>query len=236
MPLTWTKSPLLVIASLLCLSSATLAASVPIRNLAVDVGHSLIASGAISASGKTEFSYNLLLAQSLAEQLRLRGLQPFLIGDQGNISTLSQRTLLAAGQQLFISIHHDSVQPQYLAHAARFHGYALFVSHKNPYPLASLACARQIAQALQRNHETPTLHHAEPIPGENRPLADAKLGIYWFDDLVVLRTASQPAVLIENGVIVNPNEEARIARKEVRTAHAAAIAEGVSQCLTWDSR
>jgi N-acetylmuramoyl-L-alanine amidase len=190
-----------------------------------------MAPGAISASGKTEFSYNLALARELARQLQTLNLTPHLIGDQGDISLLTQRTRLARGLQLFISIHHDSVQPQYLAQARRFHGYALFVSHKNPYPAQSLACADKIARALQAIGETPTTHHAEAIAGENRPWADQALGIYWFDDLVVLKSASQPAVLIENGVIVNPDEEARIARPEIRAVHAAALARGIAQCV-----
>ena len=54
---------------------------------------------------------------------------------------------------------------------------------------------------------TPTLHHAETIPGERREVLDKKLGIYRFDDLVVLKSARMPAVLVEAGVIVNRNEE-----------------------------
>lgn len=33
----------------------------------------------------------------------------------------------------------------------------------------------------------PSLHHAEPIHGENRELLDTTLGIYRFDDLTVLK-------------------------------------------------
>ncbi|WP_159877946.1 N-acetylmuramoyl-L-alanine amidase [Aquitalea denitrificans] len=201
-----------------------------IQSVAVDIGHSLQASGARSASGQTEFSFNRRAGLLLAEQLRERGLEVSVIGVEGNITQLSERTRLAQGRQLLLSVHHDSVQPQYLGEAGRFHGYSLFVSRKNPFAELSLACARQIALSLQESGERPTLHHAEPIAGENRPLADAALGIYWFDDLVVLKTATQPAVLIEHGVIVNAAEEQRLARPAVTVMLARAIAAGAARC------
>ena len=53
----------------------------------------------------------------------------------------------------------------------------------------------------------PSLHHAELIPGEGRPLLNPYLGLYRFDGLAVLRTATMPAALLEAGIIVNPAEE-----------------------------
>jgi hypothetical protein len=42
----------------------------------------------------------------------------------------------------------------------------------------------------------PSLYHAEPIPGES-PFADRTNGVHYYDNLVVLHTATQPAVLLE---------------------------------------
>lgn len=201
-----------------------------VQTVAVDIGHSLQASGARSASGQTEFSFNRRMGLLLAAQLREHGLDVLLIGAEGNITQLTERTRLAQGRQLLLSVHHDSVQPQYLPEAGRFRGYSLFVSRKNPFAMLSLACARQIALSLQQAGERPSLHHAEAIAGENRPLADAALGIYWFDDLVVLKTATQPAVLVEHGVIVNPAEEARLSRPDVVLKLASAVAAGAARC------
>ena len=53
----------------------------------------------------------------------------------------------------------------------------------------------------------PSLYHAEPIPGESKPFADRTNGVHYYDNLVVLHTATQPAVLFEAGVIVNRAEE-----------------------------
>ena len=77
----------------------------------------------------------------------------------------------------------------------------------------------------------PSLYHAEPIAGENRPLLDRRLGVHRFDGLAVLKTATMPAVLVEAGVIVNPDDEARVARPDTIERMARAISDGVHACL-----
>ncbi|KAF0811935.1 hypothetical protein IGB42_03477 [Andreprevotia sp. IGB-42] len=208
-----------------------LASAVAAPLLAVDVGHSRNKPGATSASGKHEFDFNAALAKRVTDALAADGNVVRLIGAEGDIDVLTERTQRAAGADFLLSIHHDSVQPQYLPQAGRFAGYSLFVSRKNADPQASLACALQLADALQAAGMRPTLHHAEAVAGENRPLADAARGIYWFDDLVVLKTASQPAVLLEAGVIVNPQQEAWLALPATRTLIATAVARGLRGCL-----
>jgi N-acetylmuramoyl-L-alanine amidase len=221
---------LALLGSLIALTAcATEPAAAPLR-VAIDIGHSLAHPGATGASGTTEFQYNRELAHRVVARLQQQGVIPTLIGDAGDMTDLAERTRLATGQQLFVSLHHDSVQPRYLPTADRFHGYSLFVSRKNPKPEASLACAREVARRLQAAGLTPSLHHAEAIPGENRPFADKALGIYWFDELVVLKSARQPALLIESGVIVNPKEEAWLASESGRNTLAGAIASGIRRC------
>lgn len=142
-----------------------------------------------------------------------------------------------SGKDLFISIHHDSVQPQFLtrqvAGAKRYacsekaSGFSIFVSRTNRFFAGSLAYARKLGEALVAQGLRPTLHHAEPIPGEKRLLLDEKLGIYAFDELVVLREADSPAVLLEAGVIVNPREEKLIAKDVFRNK----VARGIRDML-----
>jgi N-acetylmuramoyl-L-alanine amidase len=55
--------------------------------------------------------------------------------------------------------------------------------------------------------------------------------VYYFDDLVVLRTATQPAVLLEAGIIVNRDEEALLARSDVQVSISRAVASGLRECL-----
>ena len=77
----------------------------------------------------------------------------------------------------------------------------------------------------------PNLAHAERVPGEDRTLLDARVGRYRRDDLAVLRLSRTPAVLVEAGVIVNPAEEAWLARPKTKRGIAEAIAAGAAACL-----
>lgn len=107
----------------------------------------------------------------------------------------------------------------------------MFVSRDNPFADKSLQCASAIGAALQASGFSPSYYHAEPIPGENRPFADRANGVHYHDQLVVLHTAQQPAVLIEAGVIVNRESEQMLAMPETTENIAQAIAEGIASCL-----
>lgn len=210
--------------------------------IALDVGHYRARPGAISATGVTEFTYNLALARALLAALHRDGFgAAFLIGEGGGPISLGERTRIAAqaGAELLISLHHDSVQPRYLStwsvagrpqhYSDLFHGYSIFVSDKNRKKSESERFATLLGQALLDKGLTPSLHHAENIPGENRPLLDPRLGIYRFDDLVVLKTAPAPAVLLESGIIVNRSEEQQIRSGTYEPRVVAALLDAVRQ-------
>lgn len=199
--------------------------------VAIDIGHSLAARGAKAASGRHEFAFNRDLGRALHEALGKRGIRHKLIGEDGAMEDLHARTPAAAGAALFISLHHDSVQAHLLPDAAQYQGYSLLISHRNIAVEKSLTCATHLGDAILAIGRAPTLHHAAPIPGENHEMADRARGIYWYDDLVVLRTAQQPAVLIEAAVIVNPKEERLAASPRFQREMAGAIAQGIAACL-----
>jgi N-acetylmuramoyl-L-alanine amidase len=224
----------------LCLAGYSLLGQAAL--VAIDVGHSQAHPGATSARGRPEFAFNLDLARDIQSRLAASKVPAFLIGDDGLMNVLTARTAQAAarGATFFLSIHHDSAQLQYLEpwswqgvshlHGERFAGYSLFVSRKNPQFEASLACAHQIGVALQQAGFHLSAHHAEAIAGENRAWADAAAGVYAYDDLVVLKTAASPAVLLEAGVIVNRDEETVLQDATVRSRIAAAVATGLTTC------
>lgn len=205
--------------------------------VAIDTGHSPTAQGATSSRGVEEFNFNQNMAKVLLNQLLKDGTNAFLI-DTANKS-LQQRTSPASLRDatLLISIHHDSVQPKYLSkwtyegvehsYSDRFHGYSLFVSTANPHPDESLDLAHDIGSSLLKAGFTPSLHHAEQIKGENRLLVDRKRGIYDYDDLIILKTAPIPAVLLECGVIVNRQEESRLSDPAYQQKLAQAVAAGI---------
>ncbi len=214
--------------------------------VAIDIGHSKLYSGATSARGKLEFDFNLGLAHTLQQVLSADNIKAFLIGEDGEMVDLQQRPLIANanGASFFLSIHHDSTQPKYLKswkwqaverrYSDEFSGFSLFVSRKNPQSTMSLHCARLMGEALNRNGFKPSKHHAEPIRGENREWADKNAGVYYYDDLIVLKTATIPAVLIEAGVIVNRNEELNIQKTSIRKLFATSITQGLENCKVLD--
>lgn len=207
--------------------------------VALDVGHTLSQPGATSASGVTEFAYNQRLALAVADALRRGDIATVLIGEDGGPMPLLNRPRLAqaAGASLFLALHHDSVQPQYLStwmaggqarqYSDRFHGYAVFVSDANPRRTDSLRMAALLGSQMRAAGFSPSLYHSEPIPGEGRPLVDAALGILRFDGLAVLRTAAIPAVLLEAAVIVNREDEAAIRQPTTLDRMAGAVAGAV---------
>lgn len=214
-------------------------AGVPV---AVDVGHYLDKPGAISAHGITEFEYNHALAAVIAARLADAGTPVRLIGHRGEMADLRARAheAEAAGAGFFLSVHHDSVKEQYLQpwvwqgralrHAEGFAGFSLFVSRLNPRLDESLACASAIGAALRRAGLPVATHHGVSSEGVARPWADETNGVYFYDNLVVLKTATVPAVLLEAGVIINREEERALATPERRALTAGAVLDGLQRC------
>ena len=188
--------------------------------VALDIGHTPLKGGAISARGVFEYIFNRRLVTELFAQLQSLGFRrSFVINPQGEEIRLAQCSAEATAQNadLFFAIHHDSVKDRFLKtwevngktekYCDDFHGYSIFFSNKNPKSAESLAFATKLGQALLQGGFTPTLHH---VAQENRPIIDKEKGVYAFDDLVVLKTARMPAVLLECGVIVNRAEEEKL--------------------------
>lgn len=210
--------------------------------VAIDVGHYLERPGAISAYGVTEFEYNHALAAVLAARLASDGAPVRLIGQRGEMADLWARPAQAetAGAGFFLSIHHDSVKEEYLQawtwngralrHSEQFAGFSLFVSRLNPRLAESLACASAIGAELRQAGLPVATHHGLSSEGVARPWADETNGVYYYDNLVVLKAASVPAVLLEAGVIVNREEERALAGAARRALTAEAVRRGLGRC------
>ena len=216
--------------------------------VALDTGHSLASPGATSARGAPEFEYNRRLAFLVSAALARAGFPVLPVGLAGTPIRLEERTRLArvGGAGLFLSLHHDSVQPQYLLdwtvdghtrrYSDRFRGFSLFVSGATAQAAPSRAFAGLLGEALLTAGLTPSLHHAEPIPGEGRPLLDARIGLHRFDQLAVLRTAAMPAVLLEAGVIVHRDEEDQVRSGRIGARIAEAVAASVRRFCEREAR
>ncbi len=226
-----------VFPGLLFLACQTLAAA----EVAVDVGHTLTDPGAISARGRAEFEFNRELAAQLVPALQSRGLSVRPVNFDGRIASLRDRPAAAAGSDFFISVHHDSVQPEWLerwqwhgteqTYSDRYSGFSLFVSRDNPEPATSLLCASAIGARLQRLMFQAATHHANSLPGRERPYADAQNAVHYYDNLVVLYRTTLPAVLFEAGLIKHREEELALRDPQRQARMADAIASGIAACL-----
>jgi N-acetylmuramoyl-L-alanine amidase len=197
-----------------------------------------------------EHEYNLQLAKQIERTLVDGGFSRItLITVQG----LGRAQLIkraeranALGVNLFLSIHHDDVQNFYhakwtyngTAHhfSDRFSGYSLFVSRENRHYENSLVFAKLLGAALTGHGMRYSPHHAEAIPGEGRQLLDRQVGVYLYDQLVVLKSTEAPAVLLEAGIIVNRVEELVLSSPEGRVSISAAVLEAVNQFCSQQQR
>ncbi|MDF1741809.1 MAG: N-acetylmuramoyl-L-alanine amidase [Verrucomicrobiales bacterium] len=193
----------------------------PLKGLrvALDVGHSLASPGALNATGVGEFYFNAATAGTIARGLESAGATVILINGDGQIAGLPDRAVKAMKSKAdcFISIHHDSVNQKYKKqwmvngreqeYADDFRGYSVFASSLNNHAEASRGLALQVGAALYESNMRPTLHHNEPIEGENKAFINEETGVYEFTNLVVLKSSLMPAILLECGVIVHREEE-----------------------------
>ena len=214
---------------------STAAAAAP-PQVAVDVGHTLQDSGAVSARGRSEFAFNRDFAEVLAGTLRQHAIAVREVNFAGTIGSLAARPQAALGSDFFISIHHDSIaeawllpwewQGQQRTHTEVKRGYGIFVSTANPGLATSLRCASAIGALLRRNGFTPSTWHAR-----KHVAADAENGVWYYDNLVVLYRTTLPAILFEAGVIKHRDEEIELLDPERQVRMADAVATGIAACL-----
>ncbi len=211
--------------------------------VALDVGHSKTRPGAISARGRPEFEFNLDATRVIDEILERAGAKCLIINETGTLRGLAERPqrALRLGADVFISIHHDSVNQKYKRtwtppgqtrvreYSDKFRGYSVFCSQKNPMGETSRALALKVGAAMREAGFKPTLHHAEKIPGENRPLIDRETGVYEFTDLVVVKAAALPSLLLECGVIAHRDEELEVAKRSYQERVAKALLSALEE-------
>lgn len=222
---------------------ATVASTLPVHAetertplIAVDVGHTLTAPGAISARGRTEFEFNRELALQVNKALARLGLATALVNPDGTIASLAARPAMVPEADFLLSIHHDSVSEFELeywqwdgtthSYNDRWAGHSMFVSRRNLDLERSLMCASAIGARLQRVGFVPTDKNAR-----RRDYADRQHATHVYDNLVVLYQARQPAVLFEAGVIKHRAEELLLRDPRRQAVMAGEIATGIAACM-----
>jgi N-acetylmuramoyl-L-alanine amidase len=188
----------------------------------LDVGHTAEALGAVSARNVPEYYFNYRLAAQIARTLIEDGFdKTVLLVTRGPARpSLFDRVARANGlsANLLVSIHHDSVPDPLLeswefegkdSHFSdRFSGHSIFVSYENPHLNGSLLFGRLLGKQLKDRGLQYARQYTQPIMGRHRhKLVDPDVGVYRYDQLIVLRGTRVPAVLFEAGSIINREEE-----------------------------
>jgi N-acetylmuramoyl-L-alanine amidase len=207
--------------------------------VAIDIGHTPDKPGAISSRGVGEYSYNYAMAIALKNEFSKKNIKSFIVNMEGEEISLKDRIRISEklNADIFISIHHDSVQRQYLkrwnfngkenSYCNKFSGYSIFVSRKNPFFKKSSEIAKLVSDNLLSSGFNFTMYHAENIHGENKKLLYKDRGVYIFDNLVVLKYSKIPSILIECGIIVNKNDEKTISKDNFRMQFSKSIADAI---------
>jgi N-acetylmuramoyl-L-alanine amidase len=212
--------------------------------IVVDVGHTAEAHGAMSARNVPEYDFNFNLAWQIQRSLIANGFTKavLLVTDGDARPSLFKRVGVAnqLSANLFLSIHHDSVPDAFLENwefedrpshfSDRFSGHSLFISRENPDLSASLLFARLLGHQLKDRGLQYARHYTEAFMGHRRrELADADAGVYFYDQLIVLRATQMPAVLLEAGSIINRDEEVAVKSPERRDMIDAAVTAAVEK-------
>jgi N-acetylmuramoyl-L-alanine amidase len=210
----------------------------------LDVGHTAESYGAMSARNVPEFEYNLNLGRRIEERLRADGFSETLLMVTEGKARPSLMTRVARankrGADLFLSIHHDSV-PEIYAERWEFGGkkstfndlfggYSVFVSQRNPRYSESLRFARLLGNQMAGQELIFARQYDQWFMGKyQRPLLDSDAGVYRYDELIVLRMTTMPAVLLESGSIINRDEELVMASDEHKNKVATAVTSAVTE-------
>src|SRR5262249_61032655 len=111
-------------------------------------------------------------------------------------------------------------------------GSAIFISNDNADRVGGLQFGRLLGRELERRSLQSPPHSPLALMGHHRRiLVDAEAGVYRYDQLIVLRQTTMPAVLLEAGSIVNRQEELELGTQERRSLPSAAIvAAGENFC------
>lgn len=237
--------------------------------IVIDPGHLPSAPGAEGSCGTREVDANDAATKAIQRLLQTSGnfktqltreSQKYVlpIADESFSGGESRESLIRRAEianqvnaGAFISIHHDSVEPQYLIHdpqICRGHGgfrisdgfkkkqkigFSIFVyqgddSNKARFELSKFL-ATLIGKKLRSQGLVPSDYHQKPIEHcHSCRLLNAEFGV-WNQDLAVLKKTRMPAILIEAHNIVDPEYERAVNSQQFRDSLALAIKQGLEE-------
>ncbi|MFM7381641.1 MAG: N-acetylmuramoyl-L-alanine amidase [Microcystaceae cyanobacterium] len=171
----------------------------------LDPGHGGTEPGAIGPNGYPEKAINLLISQKLAQLLQQRGATVYLTRDRDVTVSLPERVnqINTIKPHIALSIHYNSLPDG--GDPIKTKGVSTFWYQPQSQDLANFLQS-YLVKAL------------------NRP----SYGVYW-NNLALARPHTAPAVLLELGFMINPQEFEWITNPQEQERLVEAIADGITQ-------
>lgn len=175
--------------------------------VAVDAGHSVQSFGTIGPWANTEAAVNLGAAKTLKQVLEKRGAEVVMIQDGTRELGLRERVDIAWSSKadLFISLHCDAVAEGTDPRTAD--GYSVHYYHPQ---------SQRFAETVHR------------VYGAHTKFPDGGL---WRSNLAVCRTTTMPAILLEMGFLVIPENEERLMSPRYQEKVADSIADSILELI-----
>jgi len=173
----------------------------------IDPGHGGTESGAVGPTGYPEKEINLLISLKLAEQLRAKGANVHLTRTTDEFVSLGDRVaqIEQVKPAIALSIHYNALPDSGDPNTKQ--GISAFWFQPQSQSLANFL-QQSLVQKLKRPDD----------------------GVY-FNSLALVRPAIAPAVLLELGYMINPQEFEWITDPQAQTALVKALAESVTDWL-----
>lgn len=185
--------------------------STPLKGLkiAIDAGHGGTELGAIGCLNDNEKDVNLEISKILKEKLETNGANVIMTREDDSFVGLNDRVEIANknNAQIFISIHNNAL-PDSAAHLKSTGSETYYF-----YP-QSKELAKDVVESLAK--ET----------GFKNNGAKAQ-------SFAVVRNTNCPAILVEVGYIINPEDNAKLIDKDYQNKIAEAILHGLENYLKW---
>lgn len=216
------------------------------RLVVIDVTQSKAKPGTTTAYGESEWNFNRVIAADLEQALRSHRMRTRLVLADGATSTdLSNNERLKefSGADLVISIAGEAMPNQFYrfwnvsghrtAYVDRFTGYSVSVSRSAQSPL-SLLCGSAVATALNMSGYASSDHLLEGVISGDKStaIADSDGPVYFNESYTPLKNSPYPIIMLEAGVLQNPNDETRLKQESYRKKLVGKVAAALVACLS----
>lgn len=173
------------------------------KRLVIDPGHGGKEKGSTGPTGVPEKNLNLAVALRVKALLEQEGASVTLTRDRDKDVSLTERTQLArqTSPHLFVSIHHNALPDG--GDPYKTHGSGVYYYNTFSIPLAQAIQTQLLAQLSFRDN-----------------------GLFW-QSLAVTRPTAYPAVLVEVGFMIHPDEYMQLIQSSTQDKAAQAIVDGI---------